>query len=84
MSSSFQYQLLLILKNIFELAANAVNKNLVIFKVFLKENFKLDLCYWVFGFDITFILMPLLNYCSAKLKDNKKNLVRPLTPIVLK
>lgn len=61
-SSLFLYWLLLILENTFKLAANAVSKDLVIFKKFSNKIFRFGLYYWVIGFKVIFILMPLLNY----------------------
>lgn len=46
----------------FELTANTVIKNLIIFKVFLEEIFELSLNYWIFGFRVMFLLRSLLNH----------------------
>lgn len=45
MGSSIQYSFLLILRDASELAANTVNKNPIISKVFLKKVLKFYPCY---------------------------------------
>lgn len=65
-----------ILKNVFKLAKNVINKNPIIFKVFPKKVFKLSPRYWVLSFGVIFILIPLLNHRFVKKLDGKKNLVR--------
>ena len=74
----FQYQLLLILKNTFELAKNTISKSLIVFKVFLEKYLKLFSCYSIFGFKVTFLLMLLLNYCFVKTQGSKKDFIQPI------
>ena len=50
-------KLLLILKNIFELAKNVVSKNSINFKIFLEKILKFFLCYQIFGPRATFLLI---------------------------
>ena len=61
------------LKDIFELAKNAISKSLIIFKVFLEKLLEIFLCHRIVGFDATFLLMPLLNHCLVEKQDGKKN-----------
>lgn len=64
----------------FELTKNAISKNLIIFKVFLKEIFVFIPHYQFFQFQAMFILMSLLNYYLLKKKSGKKNLVDCICP----
>lgn len=49
-----------------ELAADAVDKSPIVVKIILTEILELNLHYFVFGFGMTFILMPLLDNQSAE------------------
>lgn len=66
MRSLFQNQLLLMLKNASELAANAIGKALVVFKIFLKKIFEFGPCHSVLCFRVTFVLILSLNNCSVE------------------
>lgn len=72
----FYYQLLLILKNAYKLAKNAINKSLIIFKVFSEKIFKFSSCHSVFAFKATFMLMLALNYYCAEKQGREKDLIR--------
>ena len=56
------------LKDLSELAKNTINKNLIVFKVFLKKTHKFLPRYWIFSLKTMFSLIPLLNYCFKKNK----------------
>ena len=60
----------------FKFAKNALSKNPIIFKVFLEKILKFFLYYWIFALKVTFLLVLLLNYCFAKKKGDKKDLIR--------
>ena len=63
-------------KDTFELTKNAINKSLIIFKIFLKKVLEFSLHYQIVGFKATFILMLLLNHHFAKKQGRKKDLIR--------
>lgn len=62
----------------FKLAKDIVSKNSIVSKVFLEKILKLSLCYQVFCFERTFMLMPALNQHFMEKQDSKKNLVEPV------
>ena len=64
---------MLMLKNLFKLAKNTINKNLIAFTVFLKKISKLFSYYRIFSFETTLFLIVLLNYCSVKKQSGKKD-----------
>lgn len=64
------------MRNIFELAVDAVGKDPFVSKFFLEKILKLSLGHWVFNFEAMFILVLLLNYYTIEKWSNKKDLVR--------
>lgn len=62
----------------FKLAKNTINKVSIVFKPFSKKNFELSLSYWVFSFEVIFILILVLNYHFIEKQSNKRDLVRPI------
>ena len=69
---------MLILKDTFELAKNAISKYSIIFKVLLEKILEFFLRHQIFGFRTTVLLVLLLNYCSVEKQDGKKNLIWPI------
>ena len=57
----------------YKLAKNAINKNQIIYKVFLKKILKLFLCHSILSFKTMFLIITLLNHCIAKKQDNQKD-----------
>ena len=64
----------------FKLTKDAISKNSIIFKVFLKKFFEFLLCHQIFGLKATFLLVLLLNYYLAEKQNNKKNPIEPIRP----
>ena len=62
-----------------KLAKNAVNKSLIVFKVFLKKILKLFLCHRIIDLKTTLFLMLLLNYYFIEKRGGKKNLIWPVS-----
>ena len=63
------------LKNMSELAKDAISKNAIVFKVFLEKTLKLLPYHLILGFKKTFLLILLLNYCFAKKHNWKKDIM---------
>ena len=59
----------------FKLAKDAISKNSIVFKVFFKKFIKLFVCHWIFGFEVAFLLILLLNYCFREKRSSKKDLI---------
>lgn len=70
---------MLVLENASKLAADTSSKNPIVFEDFLEKVLKFRLHYWILNFEATFMLVPLLDYQSTKKKDNKKDLVKPIS-----
>ena len=68
------------LRDTSELAKDTVSKNSIIFKVLLEKILEFFLRYWIFGLKAMLLLVPLLNYFSAKKRDGKKYLIWPISP----
>ena len=64
----------------FKLTKNAVSKNLIIFKVFLRKILEFPLCHQILNFEAMLLLMPLLNHCFIEKQGSKKNIIRPISP----
>ena len=58
-----------------KLIKNAISKNLIIFKIFLKKIIELFLSYWIFDFRATLLLISLLKYCFVKKQNSKQNFI---------
>ena len=56
-----------------KLAKDAVNKNLIIIKIYLKKILKFFLCHQILVFIATFSLVLLLENCSVEKQDGKKD-----------
>lgn len=67
------------MKNAFKLAKDAISKSLIVSKVLFKEIFELRPRYQIFGLGTTFMLVPLLDYSSAKKQSGKSDLVEPIS-----
>ena len=63
------------LKYMFKLAKNAISKNPIVFKVFLKKILEFLLRHQIFGLKITLLLILLLNHCFIEKQSGKKNLI---------
>ena len=63
-----------------KLAKDAVNKKLIISKVYLEKILKFFLCHWIFGFRATFLLVSLLDHYFMKKRGGKKDLIWPIDP----
>ena len=61
-----------------KLTKDAVNKNPIVYKLFLKKISKLFLYHQILGLSTIFLLMLLLNYCSIKKQSNRKDLIWPI------
>ena len=68
------------LRDMFELAKDAISKNSIISKVFLEKIFKFLLRHWILSFEATFLLVPLLDHCLAEKKNSKKDSILPISP----
>ena len=80
MSSPIQHWLLLILEDAFELAADAIRKNLIVFNVFLEEVLELYLRHLVLDLIVIFMLVPLLDHRSIEKQSGKRDLGEPNSP----
>lgn len=65
--------------DIFELAKNAISKNLIIFKVFSEKIFELSPDHWFLDFKTIIILGLLLNQRSKEKLGGKIDLVGPIS-----
>lgn len=61
--------------NIFELAINTINKDLIVIKIVLEKILELYLYYLVFGFGEIFIVILLLDHYFAEKQDSKRDLI---------
>ena len=67
------------LRNISELAKDAISKNPIISKVFSKKVFKLFLRHQILSLGATILLISLFDYCFIEKKDGKKDLIWPIS-----
>ena len=68
------------LKDTSELAEDTISKNPIISKVFLKKILKFLPRYQIFGLRAMFLLVLLLDYCSAKKRGGKPDPIWPIAP----
>ena len=61
------------LRNVFELAKDAVSKSSIISKVCIEKIFEFLLRHWVFGLEAMFLLVLLLDYRLGEKQDSKKD-----------
>ena len=62
------------LRNTSEMAKDAINKSLIIPKIFLKKIFEFLLRHQIFVLRTMLLLMPLLDHCYIKKQSGKKDL----------
>lgn len=63
------------MKDIFELTADFISKNLIISKIFLKKIFEFNPRHQFLSLKTIFMLIPLLNYYFAEKQDGQKDMV---------
>ena len=63
-----------------ELAVDTISKSLIVSEILSKEVLEFRLRHQVFGLEVIFILVPLLDYQFAKEQGGERDLVGPVCP----